>query len=246
MFSSRFACIVWVCPLLFAACGTESTASSSTDDVTADTAGSDAAGACSAVHVITARASNETPGEGRTSALVDQIVAQSKEAVTRSAVAYPATLTGYANSSAAGVTALKAQLIAQVQACPNQKIVLAGYSQGAHVVLDVLGGGGGGALGALTDPVDSAVADHVTAVVTFADPRHVINQPYDKGTSLRNGKYPRTDAQLQVLSGLAAKIETFCDTDDLYCDSGTSLTVHQTYLARYQQTALDFVLGRVQ
>ena len=246
MSRSRFTCVLWVGALMITACGSANTATSSTTDATADTAGSDAVGTCSAVHVITARASNETPGEGRTSALVDQIVAQSKEAVTRSAVAYPATLTGYANSSAAGVTALKAQLTAQAQACPDQKIILAGYSQGAHVVLDVLGGGGGGALGELTDPLDSAIADHVSAVVTFADPRHVINQAFDKGTSQRNGKYPRTDAQLQVLSGFAAKIEAFCDTDDLYCDSGSSLTVHVTYLARYQQTALDFVLGRLE
>src|SRR5690242_1641336 len=89
---------------------------------------------CAAVHVITARASNEAPGEGITGALVTQIVNSSQQTVSRASVNYPATLTNYASSSAQGVTALKQQLTTQVQNCPSQKIVLAGYSQGAHVV----------------------------------------------------------------------------------------------------------------
>ena len=143
------------------------------------------------------------------------------------------------------MTALKTQLLAQIQACPDQKIVLAGYSQGAHVVLDVLGGGGGSTLGALTDPVPAAVANHVYAVVTFGDPRHVTNHAFDKGTSTHDGMFPRTDAQLQVLDGIAPKIEAYCDTTDKYCDSGTSLSVHVTYLDRYEAEALAFVMARI-
>jgi hypothetical protein len=200
---------------------------------------------CAAVHVITARASTEPPGEGVTGRLVTQIVNSSAQTVSRAAVNYPATLTNYASSSAQGVAALKTQLAAQVQACPNQEIVLAGYSQGGHVVLDALGGGGGGTLGPTTPPISSSIASHVVAVVTFGEPRHVVGQPYNRGTSFRNGLFPRTSAQLQVLSGFADRIRAWCDFNDTFCDSGFSTIVHLTYLDRYQNTAASFVLGRI-
>lgn len=201
--------------------------------------------ACADVHIITARASTEAPGEGITGDLVDRIIALSDQSITRASVSYPATLNNYASSSAQGVAALKTQLTNQVSACPNQKIVLAGYSQGAHVILDVLGGGGGGSLGATTAPIGAAIASHVAAAVSFGDPRHVVNQPFDLGTSRRNGLFPRTAAQLQVLRGFAPLIQAYCDANDTFCDSGFSTTVHLTYLNRYENAAAQFVLGKI-
>jgi acetylxylan esterase len=200
---------------------------------------------CAAVHVITARASTERPGEGVTGALVTQIVNSSKQSVSRASVDYPATLTNYASSSAKGVAALTAQLTRQVRQCPDQKIVLAGYSQGAHVVLDVLGGGGGRGLGAATAPVDASTASHVAAVATFGDPRHVVNQPFDVGTSTRNGLFPRSAAQLRTLAGFANRIQAFCDSGDTFCDSGANTAVHLTYMNRDKNAAASFVLGKV-
>jgi len=217
-------------------------ASDATDDVA--TADQDVT-ACADVHIITARASTEAPGEGITGALVSQIISTSNQSITRASVSYPATLNNYASSSAQGVTALKAQLTSQVQSCPNQKIVLAGYSQGAHVILDVLGGGGGGSLGATTAPISTAISSHVVAAVSFGDPRHVVNQAFDLGSSRRNGLFPRTNGQLQTLAGFAPKIEAFCDSNDTFCDSGFSTNVHLTYLNRYQNAATQFVIGKI-
>lgn len=200
---------------------------------------------CAQVAIITARASGEAPGEGITGSLVTQIVDSSRQTVSRASVDYPATLTNYASSSAQGVSALKSQLTNEVNACPSAKVVLLGYSQGAHVVLDVLGGGGGGALGATTPPISSTIASHVVAVATFGDPRHVPGQAFDLGTSTRNGLFPRTAAQLQVLAGFASRIQAYCDSGDEFCDSGFSLQVHLTYLNRYQNAAANFVLGKV-
>jgi hypothetical protein len=201
---------------------------------------------CADVAIITARASTEAAGEGITGALVTQIINSSTQTISRASVSYPATLNNYASSSLQGINALKQQLTTEVQNCPSEKIVLLGYSQGAHVVLDVLGGGQGGSqLGTATPPISSTISSHVTAVATFGDPRHVPNQAFDLGTATRNGRFPRSTTQLQVLSGFAARIAAWCDANDTFCDSGFSTQVHLTYLNRYQTTAANFVLGKI-
>jgi hypothetical protein len=222
---------------LFAACV-------GADDPEADSA-DQAATTCTAVQIITARASTEAAGEGITGALVTQIINSSTQTITRASVSYPATLNNYNSSSLQGINALKTQLTTAVQNCPDQKIVLAGYSQGAHVVLDVLGGGQGGSLGTATPPIDASISSHVTAVATFGDPRHVTNQAFDLGTATRNGRFPRSATQLQVLSGFAPKINAWCDANDTFCASGFSTQVHLTYLDRYQNAAAQFVLGKI-
>ncbi|HEX3759571.1 MAG TPA: cutinase family protein [Kofleriaceae bacterium] len=200
---------------------------------------------CADVAIITARASTEAAGEGITGALVTQIINSSNQNISRASVNYPATLNNYNSSSLQGINALKSQLTTEVQNCPNQKIVLLGYSQGAHVVLDVLGGGQGGSLGTATPPIASNISSHVTVVATFGDPRHVTNQAFDLGTSTRNGLFPRSATQLNALSGFASRIDAFCDANDEFCSSGNSLNVHLTYLNRYQNQAASFVLGKI-
>lgn len=201
--------------------------------------------ACADVAIITARASTEAAGEGITGALVTQIINSSNQNISRASVSYPATLNNYNSSSLQGINALKTQLTSEVTNCPNEKIVLLGYSQGAHVVLDVIGGGQGGSLGTATAPISSTISSHVTAVATFGDPRHVVNQPFDLGTSTRNGLFPRSSTQLQVLSGFASRIHAWCDAFDTFCSSGFSTNVHLTYLNRYQDAAASFVLGKI-
>ena len=140
-------------------------------------------GSCAQVGIITARASTEAPGEGIIGTLAAAIQSSSTQTVSRTAVDYPAVLEPYAPSVASGVAAMTADLEAAVKACPDQKIVLLGYSQGgkhfcfklvgcqstnwhaAQCVGDTLGGGGGGALDdAETPPVDfAAYGSHVVA-----------------------------------------------------------------------------------
>lgn len=88
------------------------------------------AGSCAAVGIITARASTEAPGEGVIGTLAAAIQASSTQTVSRTSVDYPAVLYPYALSVASGVAAMTADLKAAVAACPQQKIVLLGYSQG--------------------------------------------------------------------------------------------------------------------
>jgi len=201
---------------------------------------------CAAVSIITARASTEAAGEGITGALVTQVVNASRQTVSRASVSYPATLNNYANSQRQGVNAAKTQLTNLVNACPNTKVVLLGYSQGANVVGDVLGGGGGGSLGAANPPVADNIASHVVAEVTFGDPRHVVNGPnFNLGTADANGRFPRSGAQVQKLNTFAGRIQAYCDNTDTFCDSGNNTNVHLTYLNRYQNQAANFILGRI-
>src|SRR5580693_8998045 len=102
---------------------------------------------CAAVHIIVARASTEAQGDGVIGALATLIQGDVNATVSQEAVVYPATLTNYASSVGKGDSAMAADIENAVSACPNEKIVLLGYSQGAQVVGDVLAGGGGSSLG---------------------------------------------------------------------------------------------------
>src|SRR6185436_11360129 len=114
-----------VTPLVFGAClaGEPDPATEADQQITA----------CADVAIITARASTEAAGEGITGNLVTQIINTSNQNISRASVSYPATLNNYNSSSLQGINALKTQLTNEVTNCPNEKIVLLGYSQGAHV-----------------------------------------------------------------------------------------------------------------
>ncbi|KAG6908105.1 hypothetical protein DXG01_006143 [Tephrocybe rancida] len=185
---------------------------------------------CAAVHVITARASTEAPGEGIIGAVVSTVVATSSQTVSREAIVYPATLTDYLNSESQGVAAMKASLAAKTSACPSTKIVLMGYSQGAHVAGDVLAAKATGTA-------------NVVAAVLMGDPGHVIGESFQKGSALFiNGLFPRAPGALESFS---AKLNSFCDIGDPFCASGLDTLTHLAYVTKYGSAASTFVLGRI-
>ncbi len=196
------------------------------------------------MNLIVARASTEAPGEGTTQSLATQIVNSSTQTVSQEAVVYPATLTNYASSESQGVTNAEQELTTAVNNCPNQKEVLLGYSQGAEVSMDVIAGNS--EVGSVA-PVSTAISSHVVAIANFGDPGHVVSEPWDLGTATRNGLFPRSSAQIRLLAafGGSSKIAAWCDANDPYCASGVNLTVHLTYLNRYQNAAASFVLGKI-
>jgi acetylxylan esterase len=202
------------------------------------------ASGCAAVNLIVARASTEAAGEGTTQSLATQIVNSSTQTVSQEAVVYPATLTNYASSESQGVTNAEQELTTAVNNCPNQKEVLLGYSQGAEVSMDVIAGNA--EVGSVK-AVSTAVSSHVVAIANFGDPGHVVSQSWDLGTATRAGLFPRSSAQLSLLTafGGSGKIAAWCDANDPYCASGANLTVHLTYLNRYQNAAASFVLGKI-
>lgn len=97
---------------------------------------------CEDVHFFLARGNNE-PYPGRQGDLVaatcDGLSSCGYEDLIYSALytdlscqtTYDGTLAGFS------------QLTAYAERCPDSKLILAGYSQGAQIVTDILGGGGG-------------------------------------------------------------------------------------------------------
>jgi acetylxylan esterase len=199
-------------------------------------------GGCTDVHIIATRASTERPGAGIIGSLVTAVKAATSQSVSTATTDYPATLSNYTSSEAKGVTALKQLVEAQVQQCPAQKLVLMGYSQGAQVTGDVLGGGGG-RLAASSAPIGADAADNVAAVILMGDPSFVPGKPFNAGTSTRAGVFPRRDAQ--SIDAFAAKIQSYCDTGDTFCASGNSTAVHLGYTRKYNGQAEEFVLGQI-
>ena len=205
---------------------------------------------CATVNIIVARASTEAQGDGVIGALAEEIQKGVKATVSQQAVVYPAALTPYEPSVTAGDTAIKKQLEEEVSNCPGQKIVLLGYSQGAQIVGDVLGGGGGNAKvdgagdGPATPPASSAATSKVIGVIQYGDPRRIPGQSFDVGSDKgAEGIFPRLKTQL--LTPFAEDIQSYCDTGDPFCAKGNNLEAHLDYVEKYDKTADKFIIGRL-
>ncbi|EGY22036.1 hypothetical protein VD0002_g7686 [Verticillium dahliae] len=197
------------------------------------------------VHLLVSRGSAEDPGPGRLGPLADDIVAAIPDSAIESIV-YPATFDDYGLSVADGAEALTAALDRYSDACPNGKVVLLGYSQGAHVTLDALCGReestGAFAFNETTPIPESIVDKSVIAVILYGDPTHMANATWNKGNSTRDGLFGRDDTA--ACEPYAPKIASWCDTGDVYCDRGNNTEIHGGYFAIYDDDALDFVVDR--
>jgi cutinase len=154
-----------------------------------------AAEPCPDVEVVFARGTGESPGVGAIGQVfVDSLRADAgARSVGVYAVNYPAT-TDFASSLAAGANDASARVQSTAADCPNTKVVLGGFSQGASVV------------DTITQMMPPAVADHVAAVAVFGNPRSA------HAVSMFGG------APLPVISPLyAPKTIDQCVPDDPIC-----------------------------
>lgn len=124
------------------------------------TVGPAAAAPCPDVEVVFARGTTEPPGVGGTGqAFVDSLRSRlGDRSVGVYAVNYPASR-AFGTSTPAGRDDMSAHVQSMAASCPNTRMVLGGYSQGAAVV-DLA-----------TAAMPPAVADNVAAAALFGGPR---------------------------------------------------------------------------
>jgi cutinase len=119
---------------------------------------------------VFARATTEPPGIGEVGqALVDSLRSQvGRRSVGVYAVNYPAT-EDFSNSASIGANDARAHVQTVAATCPNTRMVLGGYSQGA-IVIDLITAIPVAFAGFTPAPMPAEVADHVAAVAVLGNP----------------------------------------------------------------------------
>lgn len=182
---------------------------------------------CPDVQVVFARGTGEPPGAGRVGeAFADSLRSLvNGKSVDVYGVEYPAShdfLRAIDGVNDAGVFIQN-----MAESCPQTKMVLGGYSQGAAVV-DILTATGRPILG-FTSPLPETVADHIAAVAVFGNPSNRIGDP------------------LTALSPLyGSKAIDLCNGADPVCSNGDAIPAHSLYVEAGMATqAAQFVAGRL-
>lgn len=184
-----------------------------------------ASASCPGIEVVFARGTDEPPGVGKVGgAFVSALREQTRKSVGAYAVNYPANKDFLAATN--GANDASAHLQQMAVNCPNTKLVLGGYSQGAAVV-DIVTAAPISGLG-YRQPLPPQAADHVAAVALFGNP------------SGRAG---------QLMSALSPNFEgktiDLCNPGDPICSGGTQWSSHLSYVPGLTNRAANFVAGRV-
>lgn len=84
----------------------------------------------------------------------------------------------------------------------------------------------------------------VLAAVLIADPSQVAGASFNRGNGTRGGIFKRTDTAACDPYAALGIYAAFCQANDLFCDSGTSLAVHIAELATFEDDIAQFIVGR--
>ncbi|KAL1869407.1 hypothetical protein Daus18300_005619 [Diaporthe australafricana] len=133
------------------------------------------------LYMIVARATGEDPGTGRVGVVANNVSAEIPNSAIQ-AIVYPATFANYTTSEGDGVAAMTAAVKDRVAACPDGKIALLGFSQGAQVSADTLCGrdDGTGDTFSETPELGAEYDRNIVAVVMFGDPSHSVNATFSR------------------------------------------------------------------
>jgi len=177
---------------------------------------------CPDAEVVFARGTGEPvgpggPGQAFTDSLTGQLPGKS---VNLYPVDYPAT-NDYVNSAHAGAGDAVAHVQGTAANCPNTKIVLGGYSQGA------------GVMDMTSHQLSAQVANHVAAVALFGNPQ----SSYAKQLS---------DNQIPAINpSYSPKTIDICLPDDNICAEGGSIIAHLGYVPDATNQAATFVAHKL-
>ncbi len=196
---------------------------------------------CPDAQVVFARGTGEDPGVGPTGqAFVDALRGRlGGKSVDVYPVNYPAS--DQWSTGLDGIRDTTSHVISEAGACPNTKMVLGGYSQGAAVA-------GFATSSAVPDsvpndvdpatipkPLDPALASHVAAVVLFGTP---------------NTRAMQFLGQPQLVIGPLYQSKTIevCAVEDPVCSEGMNFSAHNSYVDDGSVIAqgADFAASRLQ
>lgn len=187
-----------------------------------------AAESCPDVEVVFARGTAEPAGVGRVGqAFVTELRDDLQgRAVGVYAVNYPASH-DFLQSAPHGAGDASAHVQELATSCPDTRIVLGGYSQGAAVV-DLITADPADTFG-FGQPMPAGIAEHVAAVAVFGNPSGRIGRP------------------LNAISPLyGAKTVDLCNGADPVCSTGEDRDAHSMYVeSGLADQAAGFVAARI-
>lgn len=180
---------------------------------------------CPDIEVVFARGTNEAAGLGRIgSAFVDSLSNKvGGRSVGAYAVNYPASFDFLA--AAGGANDASGHIQWMIDNCPNTRLVLAGYSQGAAVI-DIIAAVPVPGIG-FNAPLPPNAPEHVAALAVFGNPSAKIGLP------------------LTVSPVWGNRAIDLCNPGDPVCTSGNDVPVHRAYDGGPVEQAASFVAARL-
>ncbi len=180
---------------------------------------------CPDIQVVFARGTNDSPGLGRIgNAFVSSLRSKvGGRSVGTYAVNYPASYDFLAAADGANDASGHVQWM--MDNCPNTRLVLGGYSQGAAVV-DVISAVPFPAVG-FNAPLPPNAPDHIAAVAVFGNPSAKLGLP------------------MTASPVYGARAIDLCNPNDPVCTDGNSVDAHRAYDGGPASQAASFVAGLV-
>ncbi|KAJ4271307.1 hypothetical protein NW762_000009 [Fusarium torreyae] len=194
----------------------------------------------SGAHIIVARGSLEPQGPGIIGSVAQQIMDRIPNSDIVS-LKYPALYNPYEPSQTEGVGALTMAIEQYAAICSETKMILLGFSQGAHVIADVMCGASSVGFPA-TEPQPPSISSNIVAIILMGDPSITAGQSFHIGSSHGNGIFPRQNpGGCQCVSG---KTISLCDAGDPFCEAGGhDLSAHMNYVTAYGDFAAEFTVS---
>lgn len=196
---------------------------------------------CPDTDVVFARGTGEDPGLGPTGqAFVDALRGRlGGKSMDVYPVNYPAS--DQWSTGLDGIRDAQSHIINEASACPNTKMVLGGYSQGAAVAGFATSSAVPESVpqdvdpATIPKPLDPALANHVAAVVLFGTP---------------NGRAMNFLGQPNLAIGSLYQSKTIqvCAVEDPVCSDGMNFAAHNTYAddGSVISQGADFAASRLQ
>ena len=184
---------------------------------------------CPSVELVFARGTAEPPGLGRVGDALAAALRPRVGSLGTYAVNYPASYNFLTTQNGATDAAGHVQWMADN--CPNTRIVLGGFSQGASAMSMLAGvqpvGNRIGMFGS-APALAPNLANNVAAVAVFGNPSRRFGQPLSS-----NGQF-------------AGRTVDLCSPGDPICSEGSDRSAHSNYeWAPYPDQAANFIAGRI-